>query len=308
MPVHRVRTLLELAREKLFYARKNRPRPHRDDKVLTGWNGLMVTAFSRAYAVLDELRFLRPARDAVAFVRANLFNPETGTLLRSYREGASMVPGFSDDYAFLVQGLLDLYEADFDLEHLLWAERLHDTMDRLFFDEANGGYFSTAEDDGGQVGVLVRLKDDHDGAEPAAGSVAAMNGIRLGAMRGRADLRERAARTLGAARERLEQMPQAMPAMACALDAFVRSPRQVVIAGDKEAADTRALLRAVRRPFRPGQVLLHADGGESQRQLAGRLPFLTDVRPVNGRAAAYVCEDGTCQLPVTKPSALELVA
>ncbi len=304
MPIHRVRTLLELAREKLFHARKARPRPHLDDKVLTGWNGLMISAFARAYGVLDELRFLRPALAAAAFVRANLHQPEVGTLRRSYREGASDIAGFADDYAFFIQGLLDLYEADFDLEHLLWAERLQDTMDRLFFDEENGGYFSTAAGEAAG-GVLIRLKDDHDGAEPAAGSVAAMNLVRLAASRGRADLRERAARTLGASRERLEQLPQAMPAMAGALDAFVRSPRQIVLAGDRGAPDLRALLRAARRPFRPGQVLLYADGGDAQRQLGERLPFLADVRPVDGRAAAYVCEDGTCQLPVTEPATLE---
>ena len=310
-PTHRVRTLLELAREKLFHVRRARPRPHLDDKVLTGWNGLMISAFARAYQVLDELKFVRAARGAADFLRANLYDAAHSTLRRSHRGEASNIPGFADDYAFLIQGLLDLYEADFDVDDLLWAERLQDTMDRLFHDDANGGYFSTATATGGGAtsdGVLLRLKDDHDGAEPAAGSVAAMNLVRLAALRGRADLRERAARMLGAARERLEQLPQALPAMAAALDAFVRAPRQIVLAAaaqGKDEPDLRALRRAAHRIFRPGTHYLFADGGAAQRTLAERLPFLTDVRPVDGRAAAYVCEDGTCQLPVTDPAALE---
>lgn len=302
-PRHRVEFHLTQAREKLFHLRKTRPRPHLDDKILTAWNGLTISAFARAYRVLDETKYLNAARAAAGFIKTKLYREADGILLRSFREGASNIEGFADDYAFLIAGLLDLYEADFRTADLTWAERLQATQDRLFFDEANGGYFNNSARD---PSVLLRLKEDHDGAEPAASSVAALNLAQLAVLTGREDERlERARRTLGAFAPAIERVPQAVPAMLCALD-FVRGePRQLVIAGQRDAADTRALLRAANRRFRPTQVLLFADGGADQRWLVEHLPFLEGVGPVEGKAAAYVCENRACQLPTTDPVALE---
>ncbi len=180
---------------------------------------------------------------------------------------------------------------------------MQETQDRLFFDEANGGYFNNSARD---PSVLLRLKEDHDGAEPAASSVAALNLARLAVLTGREEeRRERARRTLGSFASAMERIPQAVPAMLCALDFVSREPRQLVVAGKRGAADTRALLRAVNHPFRPVQVLLFADGGEGQSWLVKRLPFLEGVGPVEGKAVAYVCENRACQLPTTDPAALE---
>ncbi|MBV9126810.1 MAG: thioredoxin domain-containing protein, partial [Verrucomicrobia bacterium] len=274
-PEHRVRTLLELAREKLFHLRKKRPRPHLDDKIVTAWNGLMISAFARAYAVLDEIKYLRAARSAADFIQAKLYRADDGIMLRSFRAGASRIEGFADDYAFLIAGLLDLFAADFRPADLAWAERLQAAQDRLFFDETAGGYFNHSARD---ATVLLRMKEDHDGAEPAASSVAALNLVRLAALTGRVDERRaRAAQTLRAFSAQLTRLSQAVPTMVCALVAHHTEPRQVLIAGARDAADTRALLRAARRDFQPDLTLLFSDGSDESRWLAERLPYLANA-------------------------------
>ena len=171
-----VRQSLERSRKKLFAIRAKRPRPHLDDKIIAAWNGLMISAYARAAQVIDEPRYLEIATRAAKFLRANLYDEKSKLLFRSYRDGRSAVEGFADDYAFVVQGLLDLYEASFDVEWLKFARQLQETQDRLFFDEKNGGYFTTS---GKDASVLLRMKDDNDSAEPAASSIAALNLLRL---------------------------------------------------------------------------------------------------------------------------------
>ena len=174
--------LLASARAKLLKVRARRPRPHLDDKIVTAWNGLMISAFARASQVLDNPAYLDDAVRAADFLRRHLYREEDGILLRSYREGPAPVEGFADDYAFLIQALLDLYEAGFDPAHLYWARRLQAKQDELFYDPAEGGYFAVSERD---TSVLLRLKEDHDGAEPSANSVSALNLARLSAMTGK---------------------------------------------------------------------------------------------------------------------------
>ena len=171
-----IRQSLERSRKKLFAIRAKRPRPHLDDKIIAAWNGLMISAYARAAQVLDEPRYLETATRAAKFLRANLYDEKSKLLFRNYRDGRSAVEGFADDYAFVIQGLLDLYEASFDVEWLKFATQLQETQDRLFFDDKNGGYFTTS---GKDASVLLRMKDDNDSAEPAASSVAALNLLRL---------------------------------------------------------------------------------------------------------------------------------
>ena len=170
-----IRELLAKSREKLFTIRAKRPRPHLDDKIIAAWNGLMISAYARAAQVLDDPRYLEIATRAAKFLWANLYDEKSKLLYRNYREGRSDIEGFADDYAFVIQGLLDLYEASFEVEWLKLATELQETEDRLFFDEKNGGYFSTS---GKDQSVFLRMKDDNDGAEPAASSVAALNLLR----------------------------------------------------------------------------------------------------------------------------------
>jgi uncharacterized protein YyaL (SSP411 family) len=296
------RDLLARHRAALLKRRGDRPRPHRDDKALAAWNGLMISACARAYQVLEDPSDLASAQRAAAFVRRRLSDSAAGQLLRSYRDGAANVGGYAEDYAFLIQGLLDLYEADFDHSHLEWALALQDKQDELFWDEASGGYFSSAA---GAADVPIRFKETHDGAEPSAGSVAAMNLLRLAALTGAARYRERAGALLACFGRRLRDQPESAPQMLAALSVSLSPPQQVVVAGDREAGDTRGLLRVARRSFSPGRSVLLADGGAGQAALARFQPTIGEMRKIGGRAAAHVCQAFACREPVTSCEALE---
>jgi uncharacterized protein len=296
-----IRKLLAQCREKLFSIRAKRPRPHLDDKIIAAWNGLMISAYARGAQVLDEPRYLEIAMRAAKFLRTNLYEEKSKLLYRNYRGGRSDIEGFADDYAFVIQGLLDLYEASFDVEWLKFAVELQETQDRLFLDEKNGGYFSTS---GKDKNVFLRMKDDNDGAEPASSSVAALNLLRLVQFRDDKQRSEGGRKTIDAFATTLSHFPSAMPQMLVALDAASSKPRQIVIAGKKDALETKALLREVHRHFLPKAVLVLADGAEGQKYLGEKNEAIRAMSPINGKSAAYVCEDFTCKAPVTDSKAL----
>ncbi len=280
----------------LLQARAQRPRPHRDDKIVTAWNGLMISAFARAAQVLDDPAYRDAATHAALFVQRNLYRVNDQTLLRSYREGASTVEGFADDYAFLIQGLLDLYETTFDPQWIAWAIQLQARQDALFWDDAKDGYFATT---GKDANILLRTKEAYDGAEPSPNAIAALNLLRLSQMLDRADWRARAEKTVRACGSQLEQAPSVMPQMLVAWDGLRAKSKQIVIAGQVDAPDTRALLREINRPFIPNKIVLLADGGDGQKFFAGQVEFMKDIAPLQGHATAYVCENFVCQLPTT---------
>jgi uncharacterized protein len=290
-------------REKLLAVRGKRPRPHLDDKIIAAWNGLMISAFARAAQVLDEPRYLEIATRAANFLRQNLYDSSRKVLYRNYREGRSDIEAFADDYAFVIQSLLDLYEASFDIEWLKFATQLQEMQDRMFFDEKNGGYFSTS---GKDENVFLQMKDDNDGAEPAASSVAALNLLRLSQILDApaAAGAERARKTIDAFATTLSHFPSAMPQMLVALDYSLSKPRQIVIAGKKDAPETKALLKEVYCHFLAKTVLLLADGSEGQKYLGGKNEAIRAMSPVEGKPAAYVCENFTCKAPVTDSTTL----
>jgi len=301
-----IRKSLAQSRTKLFGIRAKRPRPHLDDKIIAAWNGLMISGYARTAQVLDDARYLEIATRAAKFLRENLYDSSRKILYRNYRGGRSDIEGFVDDYAFVIQGLIDLYEASFDIEWLKFATELRETQDRLFFDEKNGGYFSTS---GKDESVFLRMKDDNDGAEPAASSVAALNLLRLSQVRDDPQLTERARKTIDAFAATLSHFPSAMPQMLVALDFSLSKPRQIVIAGKKDAPETKALLKEVRRHFLPKTILLLADGSDGQKFLGEKNEAIRAMSTVEGKSAAYVCENFTCKAPVTDPKALsELVS
>jgi uncharacterized protein YyaL (SSP411 family) len=258
--------------------------------------------------------YLLAATRAAEFIERELYDDATGTLYRSWRDGRSDIGGFAEDYAFLIQGLLDLYEAGFDLRWLRWATRLQAGMDERFWDPLRGGYFNSRVDD---PTVIVRLKEDYDGAEPAASSVAAMNLLRLDWMlgaepggrmtEGSSDYRPRALQTIAALRAQWSRVPHGMPQMICALEMALAEPRTVVVAGDPAAADFLALVTVVHERLGPRRVLLAADGTTGQHWLAARRPYLAEMKPAGGRATAYVCENFTCQQPVSDPAELRRI-
>jgi len=289
------------SREILFAIRAKRSRPHLDDKIIAAWNGLMISAFACAAQVLDEPRYLESATRSAQFVRAHLWDDSKKTLYRSYRAGRGDIEGFADDYAFVIQGFLDLYEASFDVEWLKLAIELQGTHDRLFFDEKTGGYFSTS---GRDKSVVLRMKDDNDSAEPASSSIAALNLLRLSQFRDDKQMAERGRKTIDAFAATLSHFASAMPQMLVALDFGLSKPRQIVIGGKKDAPETKALLAEVRRHFLPKTILLLADGAEGQKYLGEKLDAILSMSMVEGKSAAYVCENFTCKAPVTDSNQL----
>jgi uncharacterized protein YyaL (SSP411 family) len=305
IPVDAVAESLGRSRKILFDLRSKRPRPHLDDKVLCAWNGLMISAFAKAGASLDEAgdrSYLETAEKAAVFLKTHLTDPDSGELRRSWRDGNVLETGFAEDYAFLIQGLLDLYEATFAIRWLQWAAELQKIMNRLFWDEEGGGYFSSPA---GDPHLLLRMKEDYDGAEPSANSVAALNLLRFSRMLGKEHAAQKAERILALSGRTLEGMPAAVPQLLVAIQYSLRPGRQIVVAGDPGAADTQALLSSARRAFHPDQVNLLADGGEGQTWLSEKVPSLADMKPVNGKAALYRCENFTCSAPVTDMENLE---
>ena len=296
-----VRQSLARSRENLFSIRAKRPRPHLDDKIIAAWNGLMISAYARGAQVLNSSRYLESAVRAAKFVRSQLWNEKNKTLYRAYRGGRGTVEGFADDYAFVIQGMVDLYEASFDVEWLKFAIELQEAQDRLFFDEKNGGYFSTS---GRDKSVVLRMKDDNDSAEPAASSVAALNLLRLAQFRDEKQLEERGKKTIRAFSATISRFPSAMPQMLVALDFSLSKPRQIVIAGKPDAPETKALLAEVHRHFLPNKILLLADGADGQKYLGEKNEALRSMSILNGKPAAYVCENFTCKTPVTDPDDL----
>ncbi|MBM3797815.1 MAG: thioredoxin domain-containing protein [Acidobacteria bacterium] len=284
----------EAVRAKLASARSaGRVRPHLDDKVLTAWNALMISALSLGGRVLGEAAYTQAAVRAAEFVLANLRTPD-GALLRRWRDGEGAIPAFLDDYAYLATALLDLYETTFDARYLDTARDLTDRMLTLFADDDQGGFFSSAA---GDASLILRVKDEYDGAEPAGNSAAALLLFRLYAMTGEERYREAGARTLVAFGPRLRTAPHATPKLMCAAMLAMSAPSQVVIAGDAASPGFAALAAEARRRFAPHRVLLQAD--------TTRLAKTAGMTPASdGRAAAYVCENFACQLPVSDVEAL----
>jgi uncharacterized protein YyaL (SSP411 family) len=295
-----VESRLSRCTNRLLEARSKRPKPHRDDKILTSWNGLMISAFARGANALSEPRYLAAARKAALMIKERLFSD--GRLYRSYRGGRGSVEGFAEDYAFLIQGLLDLYQADFEVGWLQWALSLQATQDRLFWDSDEGGYFSSSE---GDASVLIRLKEDHDSAEPAASSIAVRNLRRIANLTGAEDTHVRVESTIHSFEPLLTQSPTSMPQMLCNIMPSASNPRQIVIAGDPSSPDTQALLAAARAPFLGDTLILHACHGAKDAGLGGKFASIADMKPVDGKAAAYVCENFTCKAPVTNAKDLD---
>lgn len=197
--------------------------------------------------------------------------------------------------------MLDLYDASFDINDLAGAYDLQKKQSELFWDRERAGYFSAT---GNDPSVLLRIKEDYDGAEPSPNSVAALNLLRLSEMLDDKTLRDTAVKTIAVFGARVRQAPRAMPQMTVALDFSLVKPKQIVIAGRADAADTRAMLHAVHRDFVPNKILQLADNGEGQVFLGKRLEFIRDVMPLDARSTAYVCEDHVCQLSTTNPTTL----
>jgi uncharacterized protein YyaL (SSP411 family) len=292
--------VIKACNEKLFAAREQRVRPGLDDKVLTSWNALMITALAQGAQVLDAPRYAEAAAKAAAFILREM--RDGATLLRTHRHGESRLPAYLDDYAFFANACVDLYEATFDLEWIEAADDLAHEMINRFWDEEGGSFYFT---EAAHHDVLVRAKPTFDGAEPSGNSIAALALLRLALLTGRPDYHAKATRILQVNAGNMAKVPHGFLQMLIAVDFALYSPKEIALVGVTTQPETQALLRAVRERFTPNRVVALLDPArDDAAALSKRVPLLEGRALVDGKPAAYVCRDFTCRLPVTTPEAL----
>lgn len=284
---------LEVLRLRMLAARNLRVRPGKDDKVLAGWNGLMLSALARGHQVLGEVRYLEAAAACAEFIRRWLW--KESTLLRVYRSGKAHVPGFLEDYGAVARGLVDLYEAGFDAQWLYLAEELGVSMRRRFEDEDEGGFFFTETQ---QEDLLFRRKGGWDGAIPSGVTLAAGALLRLSRHLDREDFRSSAERALAVNGEGLSRAPRAFLAMLSTLDELLSEPLELVLVGSLHDSRTRDLLAEARKFYLPGMLLSLTESDAS-------LPLHRDRGLVDGSPAAYLCRSRSCFPAFTSPEALK---
>ncbi|GAB2723717.1 thioredoxin domain-containing protein [Paenibacillus thermoaerophilus] len=284
---------LDAIREKLFRARERRVHPHKDDKILTAWNGLMIAAFAKGGAVLGDAELVGRAELAAAFVADRLTRPN-GRLLVRYRDGEAAVPGFIDDYAFMLWGLTELIEATGSARWYDWAVRLADDMLRLFRDENDGGFFFSGTD---AEELLYRNKETYDGATPSGNGVAAWILARLGRMSGRTEWAEAAEQVTRAFAGAYRRYPTGHAMGLMAVD-YMRHPGpEIVCAYGRPDPESEAIGDALRHLYSPNAIRLSFPASGPESDIRDRLPWLADKRPLDGRTTVYVCRDFACMAP-----------
>ena len=302
------KALYETIRRKLFEVREKRVHPHKDDKILTDWNGLMIVALARASRAFDAPEYSQAARRAAQFLLREMRNAD-GSLRHRYRDGESGLPAHVDDYAFLIWALIELYQATFEEEWLEHAVELNRYMLAHFWDDSEGGFFFTADN---SEALFARTKEVYDGAVPSGNSVALWNLLRLSRITGDADLDEKAAKLARAFANQVKSIPFAHSQFLVGVDFALGPSFEVVMAATRSREDApeilsaRELLRALNSSYQPNAVVLLRPEGEDSARIARIAPFTAHQKSIEGKPTAYVCQSGQCQSPVT--SAVDLLA
>jgi uncharacterized protein YyaL (SSP411 family) len=279
------RALLASAKGKMLAARAQRVRPACDDKVLASWNGLMLGAMARASAVLDDAAYRAAAEKNLAFLRTRLWDAKTKTLCHRWRDGERDNVQLLEGYAFLLSGVIELYEATLATEHLEFAIALAETMVARFYDAENGGFWQSAP---GTKDLILRVKEDYDGAEPSGNSVAILALLKLGWITDGKEFTQAAEKSLRLFASRLQQVPQAVPCMLQAFDFSLEEPRRAVVVGDPGTPEARVLLCAIHSVYQPNKVVLGHTGPVE--------PFARTL-PARGSPVVYLCNGAACQPP-----------
>jgi uncharacterized protein YyaL (SSP411 family) len=300
LPVEQLEERAKTWREKLYAARSNRVWPGRDDKVLVGWNGLMMRAFAEAASILDRDDYRQVARQNAEFVLSKLAQPDAPEgemrLFRTYKDGKAHIDAFAEDYAFYAGALISLYEATFEPRWIAAARSLVSTLLAHFWDAENGGFFSTADY---HEDLVARPKELYDNAIPSANSAAADGLLRLYLLTAEPTYEKRAVEAIRPLLDVLREAPTAFGNMLCALDFYLSAPAEVAIIGDLAAPDTLEMLIAVWRPYAPNKVVAASFPGDEEA--ARIVPLLADRPQVKGRATAYICRNYICNAPTTDP-------
>jgi hypothetical protein len=287
------KALLASARGKMSAARAQRIRPQRDDKVLASWNGLTLGAMARAGAVLGEERYRAAAEKNLAFLKGKLWDTRTKTLYHRWRDGERDNVQLLEGYAFLLAGVIELYEAALEAEHLDFAIALAEAMLARFYDTENGGFWQSAAE---AKDLILRVKEDYDGAEPSGNSVAILALLKLGKITARKPFTQAAEQSLRLFAHRLQRVPQAVPFMLEALDFSLDEPWRTVVAGNPDRPETRALLRAVHSVYQPNKVVL----GNT-----GPVESFAQTLPAREGPVVYLCSGTSCQAPTSDPTRIK---
>ena len=286
----------EKARRQLFLHREQRVHPFKDDKILTDWNGLMIAALSKGSIALKDTRLAQTARRAADFISHTMQAPD-GSLWHRYRNGEAGIHAHLDDYVFMTWGLLELYEATFDVSLLQKALQLNHYLLQHFWDENNYGFFFTSDS---SEALIIRQKDLYDGAVPSGNSIAILNLLRLARITGNPALEQKAADALSFAASQVNRYPSAHTALLMGLDFALGPAFEIVLSGSEDDPGMRAMLEAVREPYMPRKVLLLRTDDAAQA-LANVAPYVTEQTSIEGKATAYICRNYYCERPVTDP-------
>lgn len=289
---------MEAARQKLFGVRENRIHPHKDDKILTDWNGLMIAAFAKGAQVFDEPRYAEAARRATTFILDKMRRVD-GRLFHRYRDGQAGLPAHIDDYAFLIWGLLELYETSFEVRYLQTALDLNTDLITHFWDDKNGGFYFTAND---SEELLTRQKEIYDGAVPSGNSVAMWNLLRLGRITANTSFEEKAVKIGRAFSANIKEVPIAHTQLMVGVDFGIGPSYEVVLAGHSQSEDIKAMLKALRTPFVPNKVVLLRPSEQETPEIIHLAEFTKNQSSIDGKATAYVCLNYHCKLPTTDVS------
>lgn len=291
----RLKERLEAAREKLFEVREKRVHPHKDDKILTDWNGLMIAALAKGAQAFHEPAYGDAARRAAEFMLSKMCDSNR-RIRHRYRDREAAIPAFLDDYAFLSWGLMELYEATFDPDFLRRAIEFNDVMLEHFWDHENGGFYFSADD---AEGMLVRKKELYDGAIPSGNSVALLNLLRLSHLVGNSQYEEKAAHLLRAFSKTIAEAPFAYTQFMAALDFSLGPSSQVVIVGNARSRDTMTMIETLHGSFIPDKVVMFRSTEEKDPDIIRLAEYSRDLDSIEGKATAYVCRDFRCDLPTT---------
>jgi len=292
---------LERGREKLFHVREKRIHPLKDDKVLTSWNGLMIAALAKGYQALGDPLFSDAACRAADFILGQMRTPQ-GRLYRRWREGEVAISGFLEDYAFLVWGLIELYEATFRVRYLEEAFHLNRLMIELFGDKERGGFYFSGKDN---EALITRQKELYDGATPSGNSVAALNMLRLARMTGKIDLEKEVEGLLRGFSSTVAEAPMAFTQFLNFLDFYLGPSQEIVLVGKPDWETTRSMTAAIQRKFLPNKVLLFRAEDDTGEKLADLCPFVEGMKSRDRKATAYLCEGFSCKTPLTDLAALQ---
>lgn len=300
MSEQKLSDVLEVLREKLFAVRKNRVHPHKDDKILTDWNGLMIAALAKGARVFDNPVYMQAAEKAADFVLRNMISSE-GRLLHRFRNGDAGIQAHIDDYAFLIWGLLELYETTFKAHYLQKALKINQELIDHFWDVREGGFYLTADD---AEQILTRRKEIYDGALPSGNSVSMMNLLRLARLTATHEFEEKASAISRIFSDNVIHQPLAYTYLLNAVD-FVMGPSyEIVIAGDNIAKNTKSLLHAIHSSFIPNKVVLFHAMNEESSDILKIAGYLKNYSDLNGETAVYVCRNYKCELPTADKDTL----